>query len=573
MDFLAPLVRRELRIALRRRQLPKERFYVAASGAALVTLYLLLGLLDGSSSVGRKLHEWLFYNGLFLAVVRPTQATVGIFSEERRNQTLGLLHLTGMTSLELFVSKLLGGLLVASAGLLAIVPFLAVPFLSGGVSFQLFTATVVCLPTLLVFVVSISTLASVVSEDDGSAVILTVAVAAVLSLAAPVPYELGLLMAGEPPYSSAWLSLSPAYAPYRVLSGYGADAAGFLTSIVATLTWSAGCLILACAVLSRSWRNDPDVGPGWRLRRPSWLRPDAVRWAEIRRAVLDKNPFQWRVQRDQRPVERAYLIVIAICLLWLTGWCAWGKLWPSTMNFFITALLLVMVIDWLAIHAAARRIGEDRRDGMFELLLTTGLSPRQIVEGQLEGLRRQFRHLRRIVVGLCVAMMLGGFLTRQWNVGAVITYVTVWCLFVAFCLRKEQRRVPSVMWVALITGRPLFALFRSKGNRVQWIWIMFNLRDITRGFRGGMGQFPTGSAPELILVAAVALIFAIVMLATQRGRIEMRQRLIEDMRLIVQEPVPDRNDPRLKKWNGRDRLPSPPLPLPGIRLPTASQTR
>ena len=137
MDFLAPLVRRELRIALRRRQLPKERFYVAASGAALVTLYLLLGLLDGSSSVGRKLHEWLFYIGLFLAVVRPTQATVGIFSEERRNQTLGLLHLTGMTSLELFVSKLLGGLLVASAGLLAIVPFLAVPFLSGGVSFQL----------------------------------------------------------------------------------------------------------------------------------------------------------------------------------------------------------------------------------------------------------------------------------------------------------------------------------------------------------------------------------------------------------------------------------------------------
>ena len=150
---------------------------------------------------------------------------------------------------------------------------------------------------------------------------------------------------------------------------------------------------------------------------------------------------------------------------------------------------------------------------MFELLLTTGLSPRQIVEGQLEGLRRQFWHLRRIVVGLCVAMMLGGFLTRQWNVGAVITYVTVWGLFVAFCLRKEQRRVPSVMWVALITGRPLFALFRSKGNRVQWIWIMFNLRNITRGFRGGMGQFPTGSAPELILVAAVALIFAIVALA------------------------------------------------------------
>ena len=43
MDFLAPIVRRELRIALRLRQLPKERFYVAAGLAALVTLYLLLG--------------------------------------------------------------------------------------------------------------------------------------------------------------------------------------------------------------------------------------------------------------------------------------------------------------------------------------------------------------------------------------------------------------------------------------------------------------------------------------------------------------------------------------------------
>jgi hypothetical protein len=31
--------------------------------------------------------------------------------------------------------------------------------------------------------------------------------------------------------------------------------------------------------------------------------------------------------------------------------------------------------------------------------------------------------------------------------------------------------------------------------------------------------------------------------------------LITDMRLIARQPVPERHDPRLKKWNVRERLP------------------
>src|SRR5579863_2036786 len=132
--FIWPVIERELSIALRKHKAGKSRFKMAALGALIVCCYLLLGLLAGGYSGGAQLHFILFYACLFLAVVPPARICVGLFSEERRNQTLELLYLTGMGSGELFLGKLLGGVLIASGDLLALVPFLAVPFLSGGVS-------------------------------------------------------------------------------------------------------------------------------------------------------------------------------------------------------------------------------------------------------------------------------------------------------------------------------------------------------------------------------------------------------------------------------------------------------
>jgi hypothetical protein len=120
---LPPVVERELRVAFRKQQPVKRRFNLAA-GAAGATVFLpLLGLT-------KTLHWLLFLFGLVI-VLRSLQVTASLFSEERRNQTLELLFLTGMTAPQLFITKLIGGLLIASSDLLTIMPFLSIPFLAG----------------------------------------------------------------------------------------------------------------------------------------------------------------------------------------------------------------------------------------------------------------------------------------------------------------------------------------------------------------------------------------------------------------------------------------------------------
>ena len=213
---LPPIIEREFRVALRRHAAGKSRFKTALLAAALVALFLLFSFAVPPRTWGSKLHEWLFYGGLYLAIAPSMQISTALFAEERRNQTRELLHLAGMGPVRLFLGKLTGGLLIASGDLLALVPFLAIPFLSGGISFPLYVATVASLPVLLLFVVATGVLASVVWNRDGSALIGAVSLGALICLALPLLYTLGSLLTGAAPFAARWLCLSPAFGPYLV---------------------------------------------------------------------------------------------------------------------------------------------------------------------------------------------------------------------------------------------------------------------------------------------------------------------------------------------------------------------
>src|SRR5262245_57715278 len=117
-------------------------------GAGFCVAFLIASAL-GAVSFARQLQSWLLCAGVYYAVVRTFSVTAGLFIQERQEQTLGFLFLTGMSIGEIFLTKVLGALLVAATTLLALVPFMAMPFLSGGVSFAVFWASVWCLPNLL----------------------------------------------------------------------------------------------------------------------------------------------------------------------------------------------------------------------------------------------------------------------------------------------------------------------------------------------------------------------------------------------------------------------------------------
>jgi hypothetical protein len=216
-------------------------------------------------------------------------------------------------------------------------------------------------------------------------------------------------------------------------------------------------------------------------------------------------------------------------------------------------MLLLVLVDGLEMHAAAKWLGQDRRDGALELLLTTPLAPLDIVNGELEGLRRQFRPVRQMLAGLYLVMAFGGWLTQKWNVKALVSYVLIWSLFFVWGLRRH-RSVPLVMWVALNTGRPGFAVFRSHGGGWQWFWIFFNGRNITSTWGRSAIHFPSGSTTELVVVSFLVPIMAAASFAKRQELAKLSELLIQDMRVIAQAPVPDPQDPVVKRWNVRERL-------------------
>jgi hypothetical protein len=561
--FFPPVIERELRSALHRHKGTRSRFRVAIIGVTIVVFFLFISLASQSVGLGRTLHQWFFYWGLYLAIAPPARISIGLFSEERRNQTLELLYLTGMTSGELFIGKLLGGALIASSDLLALAPLLAAPFFAGGISLDLYLATIACLPALLLFCIAVGALASVLFKDDGAAFVFMVLFLACVSLAVPIPYYLGEVLSGTAPFSANWLCLSPAYAPYLVTVNFGASGPlRFWMAMLGILAWSGLCLAFACFFLSRNWRNEVRgaVREGWRGTFDAWVHgPDSWR-ADLRNNLLPTNPFQWLVQQDRRPVLLCYCTIGLICLLWLIGWRAWPQAWPSNANFFITAMVLIIIVNWLTLFAAARRIGTDRRDGILELLLTTPLSPQEMVDGEVRGLEAQFKPHQIIVLSLLIVMMAGGFMIRSWNARAAITYFLIWCVLCVWCLKNPRGRILQVMWAALNSGRPVYSAFKWRGNKWSWLWMFYNLRILAnRGFGGGAAVgFPSGSIPEFTFVCVIGIpacaFYYLGRTIKAESQNDMRRRLIVDMRLIATEPLPDPNDPSMKNWDGTHRL-------------------
>jgi len=554
MAFL-PIIERELRMALRKQQPVRRRLRVAAAGAGGTLLFFLLAELAGRRSASHDLHQLLCLAG-FYVVARAPHLAAGAFSQERREQTLGFLFLSALSATDVFVSKVFSAAAVAFTDLLAIVPTMALPFLMGGISFELFLATICCLPNLLLFALAVSLLASVLTEEEGAAISLAWALLLVLCLAGPVMRVAHSYFSSGASSSEWWLRLSPAYGPWLVFTRFrSAPAAEFWNNFVITLAWSGVCLAIAAFALARLWQEREVYGTktGWRGRWREFLhgkgegRRLASQWLEV-------NPFTWLCLRDRKPSSLAWSIVISVSSAWLVCWAIWPTTWPSVPNFFITATLLNLVLRWIIHHTAAAGLGNSRRDGSYELLLTTRLEPSDIVWGQLDALHQHFKAVSRAVFAIEAAMMLAGLGLRSWNGPALFVYLGIWAalLFWEWHQSWNQRGALLSMWASLNSARPAYAVWRTLGfNSWIWLWILFNLRHGLRGLQ----SFPTGSEVEFGLVFLGAFILiAFVRLAPAKSNV-LEQRLISEFREIIREPVPDPHDPRFKQWNPRGRFP------------------
>jgi hypothetical protein len=553
--IIHPLIWRELRVALRNRALQRQRMAVAIPAAVLCAFCMFFSLVDrGALTV--MLHQFLYIGGLYVAVVRPVEAALGLFAEEREGNTLAFLYLAGMNSLGIFVAKLLGGLLTSSVELLALVPMLAIPFLGGGISLDLFIATVVSLPLVLIFSIALAVLASVLSREEGGAMMLAVGIAAVLCLLTPLPYIIGKQLTGVAPFSADWLLASPAWSPYLIASRSAPPMHKFWINCTMTLFWTLTALISAGILLDRTWREGGPAATGWRRKWADLLHGSDTWRRALRERMLTANPFAWLVCSKRRPVVHFYAILAVLGAVWIAGCAIWPEYWPGPMSFYLTAFVLVCVKDWLVLLASAQQMAEARRTGALELLLTTPLEPAEIMDGILQGIQAQFRPVRRLLLALFIIMAVCGLATRVWNTPALITYFVVWGVLIAWCASAEKSRAITPAWIALNSGRTLLAFSQAGGGGWQLLWIIFNLRNLINAISRGASGFPTGSVPELIFVLLIGLVVVslAVCASAQNENLPAYKSAVTYMRQIARQPLPDPRDPELKKWKWKEPL-------------------
>src|ERR1035437_408960 len=407
---ILPIIERELRVALRKKRPVRRRLQVATLAVGGTLLFLWMSAVWGNQQAGHNLHQLLCLAAGYLVLQTP-RLTAGIFAQERREQTLGLLFLSGLGASEVFASKLFSAALVAFGDLLALFPMLAVPFLIGGVSFELFLATICAWPNFLLFVLAVCLLASVLTRDDGTAVILTAVLLFLLCGAGPLIYLAQSQFSVAAKLSSAWLLMSPAYGPYLTWRGFGiTPVSEFWNNLGVTMAWSGLCLTGAAVALKSLWRErEQDSGAfGWRARWQRWLHGDARSRRRLAATWLEANPFVWLAARDRQPAILAWLVVGGFGAFWLGCGAGGPNRWPSVPNLFPPATLLNLALRWVIHFPAARSWGDPRRDGSYELLLTTPLDPGDIVGGAFEASRWHFRRVTRTVLALEFAMMLTG---------------------------------------------------------------------------------------------------------------------------------------------------------------------
>ena len=387
--MILPVAERELRVAARRRSTSWSRV-IAASGALLVgSAFVVLWMASpgsfvfGTNNEGRTLFSilsWLTFaavlaSGLFL--------TSDSISEEKREGTLGLLFLTDLRSHDVVVGKLLATSLLGFYGLLAVLPILAIPLLMGGVTGETFWKTILALITTMLLSLGVGMFTSALSRDSQKAVTATLALVVLLAGAGP---GLDALLAGFAPNIPPWLSINRLTSPAFLL----ASADDFIVTFY-WRSWMVHQVMTAMLFLGATWLaprtwQDRDrqesSSSGWHRWR-SDLRHHSAAW---RRRFLSVNPVLWLMLRDRWQAWMvwiwALLCVDVVLLLLLSEWTA---LYAWSMG----SGLLTLVFYLLA-SQSGRFLVDARQGGLLELLLSTPVTPLQIIQGQWRAWVRRF---------------------------------------------------------------------------------------------------------------------------------------------------------------------------------------
>ena len=396
---MLPIAERELRVAARNPKTYRSRSITAC--AVLATVGLTLWMMErlGSTFInGTDIFRGITTAALFISVFTGAAQTADCLSEEKRNGTLGLLFLTDLKGYDIVLGKLLATSLHTLYGLLAASPLFAITFMLGGVKLGEFWRIMLNLTASLLLSLSSGLLVSALSRHYRRAQSATSSIMLVFMFGLPGISEL-LRRNGYPPELASVLQfLSPLNTHLMAFDAASALRSNFFWwSVLTTLLLAFGFLGLASWILPRSWQDQTDgpnkpYGQRWRER---WqlmkLGPESDR-KKFRVWQLNTNPFYWLASRERFNTLPLWILIVTVPGALVGVWFAYANSDPNfaaamcVVGGIVLALALVLNFS----STACQRLAEDRESGTLELLLSTPISVRTILQGQWRALGRQF---------------------------------------------------------------------------------------------------------------------------------------------------------------------------------------
>ena len=436
MTFL-PVAQRELLAASRRKATFRMRTGSAIFAALLTFIMLLFVSATGAGArSGQFLFNTLVAGGHIFAVLAGVFLTADGISEERRDGTLGFLFLTDLTGLDIIAGKFTGLVLSAFFGLASVFPVLAISWFMGGVSNGEFWRNCAAMLNQLFFAACVGLAMSARETRQARAVGKTLMLVGFFSLLLPVILS-GLHAAGAHPRVLIPALLSPtAVIDHVGESAYLRAPSMFFLNLGISHLLGWAFLIYATWAVSIRWRLDAD--------RPQT--PAAA--TALDRRVMDSSPLGALMGMQNWPQRVAWFASGTTVLV--AGVSVSGVADVEVATIYVPLLLGVLVRGLMAWEVSSF-IGECRRSGSLELILTTPLRDADVT-------RAVIRHLTARYLAPVLLMMVASL------AGTIPNGLFVTSLIDAVGIVLQIIAIPTVaVWFGLTEPKPMVAFAKTFG--------------------------------------------------------------------------------------------------------------
>jgi len=167
--------------------------------------------------------------------------------------------------------------------------------------------------------------------------------------------------------------------------------------------------------------------------------------------MLERNPWEWRVSRENAPTIHIWLwFGISIVSF---GWLAWMARSVGLPVYFVLAMGAAAawhtVLCAVVPGEAARRLVEDRQNGMLAVVLGTPFGVEEIVRGQWASLHGRYLAPTVTTMLFSTALMLAGYVTLGFGGTMPAEDLGLWLFWWLSIIITLPLLLVTLAWVAM----------------------------------------------------------------------------------------------------------------------------